>query len=196
MLGLPILDRNQGRYPWMSLIKASARVRPFLRPKDSPRTQAISGEPVVSKMLDYHMPSHAPFTPSTVPPADETTFPQPEVDLINEYWHAANYLSVGQIYLTGNPLLQEKLTLDHIKKAGTTTTPFDMTVPNEFDRFQLASDANQRAPRLGNTGGHLRQTLRDRLLEHRPYVCKHGEDMPDIASWRWKATNSADRLAP
>ena len=68
---------------------------------------------------------------------------------------------------------------------GTTTTPFDMTVLNQLDRFHLAADAIDRVPRLRNSAGHLQQQIRDRLLAHHAYIRLHGEDMPEIADWRW-----------
>jgi len=69
---------------------------------------------------------------------------------------------------------------------GTTTTPFDMTVLNELDRFHLAMDVIDRVPRLRNIGAHLKQMLRDKLQEHRAYICRHGEDMPEIRDWQWR----------
>ena len=69
---------------------------------------------------------------------------------------------------------------------GTTTTPFDMTVLNRLDRFHLAADAISRTPRLCDSTGHVQQHLRDRLLEHRAYITRHGRDMPEIEKWRWK----------
>lgn len=73
------------------------------------------------------------------------------------------------------------------KEEGTTTTPFDMTVLNELDRFHLAAAAIDRVPRLRDTAGHAKQHLRDRLLEHRAWITQHGEDMPEILEWRWSA---------
>jgi xylulose-5-phosphate/fructose-6-phosphate phosphoketolase len=77
------------------------------------------------------------------------------------------------------------------QEEGTTTTPFDMTVLNKLDRFHLASDAIDRVKRLQATAGHVKQMLRDKLIEHREYVCRYGKDMPEIADWRWK-THSTD----
>ena len=71
------------------------------------------------------------------------------------------------------------------QEEGTTTTPFDMTVLNQLDRFHLAADAIDRVHRVRNSAGHVQQHLRDRLLEHRAYVDRHGVDMPDIAGWTW-----------
>jgi xylulose-5-phosphate/fructose-6-phosphate phosphoketolase len=71
------------------------------------------------------------------------------------------------------------------KEEGTTTTPFDMTVLNDLDRFHLAEAALDLVPTLGAQAGHLRQRLRDKLIEHREYVRRHGEDMPEVRDWQW-----------
>ena len=68
---------------------------------------------------------------------------------------------------------------------GTTTTPFDMTALNHLDRFHLASDVVDRVPRLREIGAHLQQFVRDKLVEHRQYICAHGDDMPEIRDWKW-----------
>ena len=73
------------------------------------------------------------------------------------------------------------------KEEGTTTTPFDMTVLNDLDRFHLAGDAIDRVPRLRSTAGYPKQVLRDRLIEHKLYVSRCGDDMPEIRNWRWPA---------
>ena len=71
------------------------------------------------------------------------------------------------------------------KEEGTITTPFDMTVLNDLDRFHLAGDAIDRLPQLESRAALARQHLRDKLIEHREYICIHGEDMPEIRNWRW-----------
>ncbi|GAP66945.1 phosphoketolase [Mizugakiibacter sediminis] len=71
------------------------------------------------------------------------------------------------------------------KEEGTTTTPFDMAVRNDLDRFHLAGDVLDRLPGLGGRIGHVKQVLRDRLTEHREYIVAHGRDMPDISGWQW-----------
>jgi len=71
------------------------------------------------------------------------------------------------------------------KEEGTTTTPFDMTVLNDVDRFHLAEAAIQRIPRVGNSCGHTMQYIRDRLAEHKQYIVEHGDDMPEIRDWKW-----------
>ena len=71
------------------------------------------------------------------------------------------------------------------KEEGTITTPFDMTVLNDLDRFHLAMDAIDRLPQTGERGLYLKQQLKDRLIEHRQYINKHGQDMPEIRDWKW-----------
>jgi xylulose-5-phosphate/fructose-6-phosphate phosphoketolase len=71
------------------------------------------------------------------------------------------------------------------KEEGTTTTPFDMTVRNELDRLHLASDVVDRVPRLQRTGAHFKQFVRNKLVEHREYICKYGQDLPEIREWKW-----------
>jgi xylulose-5-phosphate/fructose-6-phosphate phosphoketolase len=71
------------------------------------------------------------------------------------------------------------------KEEGTTTTPFDMTVLNELDRFHLANDVVDRVPRLQRIGAHFKQALRDMLIEHKQYIHDRGEDLPEIRDWKW-----------
>jgi xylulose-5-phosphate/fructose-6-phosphate phosphoketolase len=71
------------------------------------------------------------------------------------------------------------------KEEGTTTTPFDMTVLNDLDRYHLAGDVVDRVKRLDNVAAHFKQSLRDKLIEHRQYIIRHGEDMPEIRDWKW-----------
>ncbi len=71
------------------------------------------------------------------------------------------------------------------KEEGTTTTPFDMTVLNDLDRFHLAGDVVDRVPKLQAIGGHFKQELRNKLVEHKQYIRQHGEDMPEIRDWTW-----------
>jgi len=71
------------------------------------------------------------------------------------------------------------------KEEGTTTTPFDMTVLNDLDRFHLAGDAIDRVTRLRDGAGHVKQFLRDKLSAHKRYIVQNGEDMPEIRNWKW-----------
>jgi len=71
------------------------------------------------------------------------------------------------------------------KEEGTTTTPFDMVVRNDLDRFHLAGDAIDRLPQLGSAAAYAKQTLRDKLIDHWAYIRRYGEDMPEVRDWRW-----------
>ena len=71
------------------------------------------------------------------------------------------------------------------KEEGTTSTPFDMVVVNELDRFHLVGDVIDRVPKLGTRAAYAKQGLRDRLLDHQHYIRQHGEDLPEIRDWRW-----------
>jgi xylulose-5-phosphate/fructose-6-phosphate phosphoketolase len=71
------------------------------------------------------------------------------------------------------------------QEEGTITTPFDMTVLNQLDRFHLVMGALDRLPRLGDAGARLRATLADKLVAHKRHIALFGEDMPEIRDWRW-----------
>jgi xylulose-5-phosphate/fructose-6-phosphate phosphoketolase len=73
------------------------------------------------------------------------------------------------------------------KEEGTTTTPFDMVVMNDLDRFHLVQDVVDRVPKLAHKAAYVRQAMRDRLIEHKNYIRIHGEDMPEIRDWKWEA---------
>jgi xylulose-5-phosphate/fructose-6-phosphate phosphoketolase len=71
------------------------------------------------------------------------------------------------------------------KEEGTTTTPFDMCVLNDLDRFHLVMDVIERVPQVTSIGAHTLQVMRDKLIDHKQYIVEHGEDMPEIKDWRW-----------
>jgi xylulose-5-phosphate/fructose-6-phosphate phosphoketolase len=73
------------------------------------------------------------------------------------------------------------------KEEGTTTTPFDMVVLNDLDRFHLVGDVIDRVPSLGARAAYAKQFLRDKLMDHKNYIQQHGEDLPEIRNWKWGA---------
>ncbi len=73
------------------------------------------------------------------------------------------------------------------KEEGTTTTPFDMVMLNDLDRFHLVMDVIDRVPGLAERAGQLRQDMADERLRHRAYTREHGEDPPDVTDWCWPA---------
>jgi xylulose-5-phosphate/fructose-6-phosphate phosphoketolase len=95
----------------------------------------------------------------------------------------------------GYPTLIHRLTYrrhghDHLhvrgyKEEGTTSTPFDMVVLNDIDRFHLVQDAVDRLPQLGAGAAYVKQAMRDKLIEHKLYIREHGEDLPEIRTWQW-----------
>jgi xylulose-5-phosphate/fructose-6-phosphate phosphoketolase len=71
------------------------------------------------------------------------------------------------------------------KEEGTTTTPFDIVVMNDLDRFHLVGDVIDRVPGLRNVGAHLKQMIRNKLIEHKQYIAKYGDDLPEVRDWKW-----------
>jgi xylulose-5-phosphate/fructose-6-phosphate phosphoketolase len=71
------------------------------------------------------------------------------------------------------------------KEEGTTTTPFDMCVLNEIDRYHLVQDVIDRLPQLGARAAYAKQAIRDALIDHKEYIYEHGEDSPEISDWTW-----------
>jgi len=78
------------------------------------------------------------------------------------------------------------------KEEGTITTAFDMTVLNDMDRFHLVCDVLDRLPQLGTHGNYLRQEMQNKLIEHKEYIHKYGEDMPEIRDWKWNSKLKTD----
>lgn len=72
------------------------------------------------------------------------------------------------------------------KEEGTTTTPFDMAVLNDIDRFHLVADVIDRLPLRGSRADYAKQAIRDKLTEHKQYIAEQGEDLPEIRNWRWR----------
>jgi xylulose-5-phosphate/fructose-6-phosphate phosphoketolase len=78
------------------------------------------------------------------------------------------------------------------KEEGTTTTPFDMVVLNDLDRFHLVGDVVDRVPSLGSRVAYVKQVIRDKLIDHKEYIRAHGQDMPEIREWHWSPTARAN----
>ena len=104
----------------------------------------------------------------------------------------------------GYPLLIHRLTYRrtnhynlHVrgyKEEGTTTTPFDMVVLNDLDRFHLVLAVIARVPALGTRAAYVQQELQGKLLEHKAYIDQHGEDMPEIRNWKWGAASRSSQM--
>jgi xylulose-5-phosphate/fructose-6-phosphate phosphoketolase len=84
----------------------------------------------------------------------------------------------------------ENLHVRGYKEEGTTTTAFDMVVRNDLDRFHLVSDVIDRVPKLGYFAAYAKQAVRDKLIEHKEYITRYGQDMPEIRDWTWKGNDA------
>jgi xylulose-5-phosphate/fructose-6-phosphate phosphoketolase len=121
--------------------------------------------------------------PHGLPDADFDSLFTPDKPVIFAY-HGYPWLIHRLTYRRRN---HENLHVRGYKEEGTTTTPFDMTVLNQLDRFNLAMDVIDRVPRLRSVSGHAREQLKNKLIEHRRHVRTYGEDMPEIRNWQWAA---------
>ena len=82
------------------------------------------------------------------------------------------------------------------KEEGTITTPFDMTVLNDLDRFHLVMDVIDRLPQTGSKGVYLKQQLQNKLIEHKHYIDTFGQDMPEVRNWKWDNASPLESKAP
>jgi xylulose-5-phosphate/fructose-6-phosphate phosphoketolase len=99
-------------------------------------------------------------------------------------FHAYPYLIHRLTYRRTN---HDNMHVRGYKEEGTTTTPFDMTVMNDLDRFHLAGDVIDRVPRFQHTSEHVKEMLRNKLIDHKIYISQFGDDMPEIKNWKWPA---------
>ena len=97
-------------------------------------------------------------------------------------YHGYPYLIHRLTYRRRN---HDNMHVHGFREEGTTTTPFDMAVLNEIDRFHLAMSAIEHVPGLAPRAAQLKQIFRDKLIEHTEYIRRHGEDMPEILNWSW-----------
>ena len=79
------------------------------------------------------------------------------------------------------------------KEEGTTTTPFDMVVRNDLDRFHLVADVIDRVSKLGPRAAYVKQALRDKRIDHKEYIEQYGDDMPEIRDWKWRGRGAPSR---
>jgi len=93
--------------------------------------------------------------------------------------------------LTYRRLCHHHLHVRGYKEEGTTTTPFDMAVLNDMDRFHLVADVIDRVPRLGSSAAYVKQWVRDKHIEHQQYITERGVDMPEVTQWRWGSRSRA-----
>jgi xylulose-5-phosphate/fructose-6-phosphate phosphoketolase len=94
--------------------------------------------------------------------------------------------------LTYNRANHDNMHVHGFREKGTTTTPFDMVVLNELDRYHLAIAAIERIPALAREGMSARQAFQAKLIEHHRYIREHGEDMPEVQGWHWQGKETID----
>jgi phosphoketolase len=188
-------------------------------PKNSRFTTATTERSASGRQRKRSLPHPTqPDSNAAEPASTSDPLSQDLLEKMDAYWRTANYLSVGQIYLQDNPLLEMPLEREHIKarllghwgttsglnfiyvhlnhdnfhvhgyrEEGTTTTPFDMVVLNNLDRYQLALDAIRYVPRLSGEVQKATDRYWTTMERHRLYVSEHGQDMPEVRDWRWSA---------
>jgi xylulose-5-phosphate/fructose-6-phosphate phosphoketolase len=106
---------------------------------------------------------------------------------VNFAFHAYPWLIHRLTYRRTN---HENIHVRGYKEEGTITTPFDMTVLNDLDRFHLVMDTVDRVPQAGAAGIALKQQLQQKLIEHKRYIRKHGQDLPEIRNWKWRSNRA------
>ena len=121
-----------------------------------------------------------------------------------EHPHGLNDKDFDELFITDKPVIfayhgypwlihrltyrrtnHENIHVRGYKEEGTTTTPFDMCVRNQIDRFNLVGDVIDRVPKLGYLAAYTKQDIHNRLIEHEEYITKYGEDMPLVRDWKW-----------
>ncbi len=120
--------------------------------------------------------------PSGLPNAEFDALSTPDMPVIFAF-HGYPWLIHRLTYRRTN---HHNLHVRGYKERGTTTTPFDMVVPNDLDRFHLVMDVIDRVPKLGYRAASLRQLMRDKRTEHRRFVTRYGRDMPEVEDWVWQ----------
>ena len=123
-----------------------------------------------------------------------------------EHPHGLSEIAYDQLFTTDKPIvfgfhgypwlihrLTYRRTNRHLhvrgyKEEGTITTAFDIRVQNELDRFHLVQDVVDRLPQLGSKGTYLKQAMQDKLVQHKVYIDRHGEDLPEVRNWKWGAS--------
>jgi xylulose-5-phosphate/fructose-6-phosphate phosphoketolase len=112
----------------------------------------------------------------------------PDTPVIFAY-HGYPYMIHRLAYNRAN---HDNMHVHGFREKGTTTTPFDMVVLNELDRYHLAIAAIERIPALAHEGMSARQAFHAKLIEHHRYIRAHGEDMPEIQDWHWQGKQTID----